>query len=262
MNKLPFLVGSGNLGYNPNLGEPYHISWNTSMMLNAPDSFITPSTQAGWTFGLRHTGVLTHYDELPVIPPFSTTETVPVDSATFGGPMFIITHKPSPTYPVVMRHIKNIADSDRRGKLPKVFQGRFGCLTDFQDVDVFRYNLGASDTRFVSARITKNPNGFFALGLVVKLDASGPTEYVSTPVEVMDGNLSSITETIRLVIYEDKIEVRYHNPSILIVSHPLTEPLISVGGTLMICKGNQPMPVGTPPQVYGLDGVYIYEGTF
>lgn len=263
MNKLPFLVGSAAGAPNPNLGEPYHVSWNTLMMLNDPTQYITANTtQPGWTFALRHTGVLTDYDELPTISPFSTTEPVPVDSDTFGVPMFIVRHKPFPSYPVVMGRIKNIADCDRRGKLPKVFHGRFACATDFRDVDVFRYNFGASDARFVSARITKNPNGFFALGLVLKLDAGGPTDYVETPVEVMDGSTRSITESIRLVIYEDKVEVRYDDPGTLVVSAPLTEPLVDNGGTLMICKGNQSMPSGTPEQVYGLDGVYIYEGTF
>lgn len=264
MNKLPLLVGSALSGFNPNLGEPYHTSWNTLMMLNESAQYIVPNTtQPGWTYALRPTGVLTDYDELPQISPFSTTEVVPVDNDTFGVPMILSTHKPFPSYPVVMGRIKNIADCDRRGKLPKVFHGRFGCMTDFKDVDVFRYNFGASDSRFVSARITKNDNGFFALGLVLKLDPTGPTNYVDTPVEIMDGASGPITESISLVIWEDKVEVRYDDPGDrLIMSAPLTEPLINDGGNLMIIKGNQPMPIGTPPQVYGIDGVYIYEGTF
>lgn len=124
-------------------------------------------------------------------------------------------------------------------------------------------NFGASDARYVSARITKNANGQFALGLVLNLDPSVRGTYVSTPVEVMDGNARNITESIRLVIWEDKVEVRYDDPGDrLIMSAPLTEPLINEGGTLMICKGNQTMPAGAAEQVYGLDGVYIYEGTF
>lgn len=263
MNLLPILVGSDlSGGFNPNIGEPYRVIWNPQVMIGDLDRYAPALTGVGWKHALYNTAVLTDYDNEPN-PVMSTYQDNPVDSALFGVPMILVNHGPFPSYPMLLAHIKDIADCDRTGKLPKVFQARFGCQHAFASVDVFRYNFGAADTRFVAVRLSQIENDKVTAGLILKLDASGPDEFVSPPVIISDVSISRITDVIRLVIYADKIEVRYGEPGDVIITHALDAPLSAeAGATFMPCRGNQPMPTGTPPHTYGIDGLYIYDGYF
>lgn len=258
MSLLPLLVGSTANSYNPNLGEPYRIIWNPQVISGNQSEYIVEHPQVGWGASVKNTAVLTDYD-LPLIDPIMLTKAVSPVSMQPGYPIFSYETAYEFTQMYQVPNIKAIADPDRRGKLPKVFQFRFRTVfEDARDTDccLIEYDMkgGKSLGVFLEHSVTNEVHMF------IRLRPDGFSTFYSDKVLLPVPQDGSFTDVFRFVIFSDKLCVYMGEPGTEVVRILNDTPLIAEDGAVLNIFRMTDDKVGATN--YDIDGLYIYDGYF
>lgn len=259
MNHLPILIGSAiSGGYNPNLGEPYRVIWNPQVIVGNEADYITVNPQADWGASVKNTAVLTDYDP-PAIEPVMLTKAVSPISVQPGYPIFSYETAYEFADMYQIRNIKQIADTDRRGKLPKVFQFRFRTL--FANARVTGCNLLSYDMKngkHVAVHLTHNTSN--EVHARISLWPDGSSHFVSDQVLIDVPRDGSFTDVFRFIIFSDRVSIYMGEPGTEIVRILNDTPLIAADDSVLSLFQMTDDKVDTTN--YDIDGLYIYDGYF
>lgn len=258
MSLLPLLVGSIANGYNPNVGEPYRVIWNPLVILGNESEYIVENPHADWGASVKNTDVLTDYD-LPAVDPIMLTKAVSPISLQPGYPIFSYETAYEFTQMYQVPNIKAIADPDRRGKLPKVFQFRFRTVfADARDTGccLLEYDMkgGKALQVFLGHEVTNEVRMF------IRLRPDGFSIFESDEVSITLPQDGSFTDVFRFIIFPDKLCVYMGEPGTEILRILNDTPLIAEEDAVLNIFRMSDDKVDTTN--YDIDGLYIYDGYF
>lgn len=263
---LLMLVGSktavpGEVPTPTNPLEPYRVVWNPTVMYGNPSEYVTMVTdKPGFSAVVKNTAVLTDHAPLEYEPEMFTRDLVPVDINITGFPVLAASR---PQYPITGMRIENITDiahANRTNKLPKVFEIRFVSTAAFNEMDLMRYNLTADGSKYVAIRINKVGDSYTGY---IKACLNGSDVIASTTVPISGDVGTSTTETISLVIFHNKVEIHIDDPGTVVSTLNLPGPLIPYeGASFELIREDYLEDGQTPPVLYAIDGLYIYDGYF
>lgn len=264
--RLLMLVGSkardsGEVPIPTNPLEPYRVVWNPTVMYGNLSEYVTTVTgKPGFSAVVKNTAVLTDHAPLEYEPEMFTRDLVPVDINIVGFPVLAASR---PQYPITGMRIENITDiahANRTDKLPKVFQIRFVSTAVFNEMDLMRYNLTADGSKYVAIRINKVGDSYTGF---IKACLNGSDVITSISVPISDDVGTSMTESIRLVIFHNKLEIHIGDPGTVVSTLNLPSPLIPYEGASFELIREDYLEGGqTPPVLYAIDGLYIYDGYY
>lgn len=259
--KIVLLTGS-QVTENPSTGgEPYRVIWNPQVMYGDYDHYVSGTSTTGFSSEALNTGVLTDHSPLGFEPVMLMKDLVPVDVNVVGYPILTATR---PRYSILgakIERILDIAHPDRRGKLPKVFQLRFVSTDDFSNLILLKYSLDSFGIREICLHCSRlGEETFFSLSYYF---GDGNKDFTNNFV-VRDSAVGArITDTLRFVIFDDRIELRYGDPGVVQLTLPLFEPLTATPGAhLRLFDETGGQSEHDRPVIYGIDGLYIYDGYF
>lgn len=259
MNKLPILIGSNHIsGYNPNRGEPYRVIWNPQVIYGNQSEYITEHPQTGWGASVKNIAVLTDYDP-PLVEPIMLTKAVSPISTQPGYPIFSYETAFEFTQMYQVPNIKMIADPDRRGKLPKVFQFRFRTLfANARETGCCLIEYDMKGGKSLAVYLEHNTANEIYLVIRLRPDAFSifDSDRVLLPVP-QDGSFSDV---FRFVIFPDKLCVYMGEPGTEILRILNDTPLIAEDGAVLNIFRMSDDKVDMTN--YDIDGLYIYDGYF
>lgn len=247
---------------NPN--EPYRVIWNPSVILGKEADYVETNNDGSYKSTIKTTAILTDFPPMSREPLLLTASITPIDINVSGYPLIVVSR---PTYPITgmrINHISDFAGANRRGILPKVFQGRFIATDEFAEMDLYRYNLDSTGDTYIGARIVRLTEGDYRMRLV-EASIAGASPVYSDYSLIKDGTVSpdGLTDTIRFVVFENKLALYMGEPGELVLELPLRKSLLNDSGAYLEIiredyrEDGQPIPVH-----YGIDGLYIYDGYF
>lgn len=241
--------------------EPYRVLWNPTVIYNDQSTYFKQENRVGFKSVAYNTAILTDHDPLNFRPEMLCTDLLPLDITIMGYPILTATR---PKYPIVGMRINKLnefAPVNRANKLPKVFQLRFVSTAAFLEMDLLRINLDASGTKYIALRILRNTNT-----LIVRLRecVDGVTIRNSDYVEMEDIVSGAVqSDTIRLAIFKNRIEFLQGDPGVAKAQLSLPMSLIDNTGAFLEVIHEDYLEDGQQtPVIYGIDGLYIYDGYF
>lgn len=226
MNALLFLLGVHQAlppVVEPDPGEPYHVVFNYQVAASDKPNYVFPSE------------LPEHVDKIKSLEPDSDYPPQPeypyihfLDGAVlpgFGGATPFQTAKQGAK--MVVPKINKIAHPDRRGKLPKAFQMRFGHTGTgfFPSFYVFKYNLNAAGTNFLGLLSYTDPD-FDTVSLFLEYNLEGHTSEFSFVHDLGVSLRGSESTDIRFVIWDAKIQVYVNSPGALVAELDLPAPVV------------------------------------
>lgn len=236
-----------------NPGEPYRVGWNISNQITDIAAYLRPAGSP-YASSFDSAFVLTDHGPLDFVPTIKADLAIPVDRTTLGQPAIFTTAPVAHNPPMRIDRITDIAYPDRTGVLPKIFMARFGATADIKDVWLYRYNLNASCSLYFGMRIRKETDGNYWITLSYDF-GQGLIESGTGPVG------TNFTDVIRMVVYPDKLEGRFGEPGSFIMNLPFSSMPAPTAGAHLTLMESRLYPVEVAGST-GLDGLYIYDGTF
>lgn len=226
MNKILFLLGAHKKAAPVPLGpdplEPYHVVFNYQVAAANRNTYVLPSDISGFDQKIRSLDPESDFDPQPELPyvHFLTMPGLPG-----YGMQVAYDVEPAGMDRIRIPNINKIAHPDRRGKLPKGFQMRFGFTGtgSFPNMYIFKYNLNAAGSNYVGLRSHVDQ----ALNTVsLLLDYRIGNQSGQSQVRNL-GPLPSGEEStdVKFVIWDSKLELYVSSPGQLALSLPLPGPL-------------------------------------
>lgn len=229
MNKILFLLGahrkSGPLPLEPDPGEPYHVVFNYQVAAADRSTYVLPSTIPGFGQMIRSLEPDTDFDPQPEYP-FIHFQSMP------GLPGFGVQAAydmgDGVTELARIPNINNIAHPDRRGKLPKGFQMRFGCAGTgagfFPNMYIFKYNLNADGSNYVGLR-SYTDQDLNTVNLLLDYQIGNQGEY--SQIHDLGSSLNGVESTdVKFVIWDTKLQLYVNSPGQLALELDLPAPLV------------------------------------
>ncbi len=260
-SKLILLTGSQSIEEPSTSSEPYRVIWNPQVMYGDYDRYVSGTSTSGFSSEALNTAVLTDYAPLGFEPVMLMRDLVPVDINVMGYPILTATR---PRYSILgarIDRILDIAHPDRRGKLPKVFQLRFVSTDNFTNLLLLKYSLDSFGTREICLHCSRSGDEtFFSLSYFF---ADGNKDLTNNFV-VRDTTAGArITESLRFIIFDNHLELRYGDPGEVQLTLPLPEPVTATPGAhLRLFDETAGQSEHDTPVIFGIDGLYIYDGYF
>lgn len=188
----------------PDKSEPYHIIWNPNFSSQDQDTYMAPSDLDGYASKVYSLEPLTDYDPLPEWPSIHSPSSAPLQSGLASWN--VLAHYRTPPYsPLVIKDPHLFAHPDRRGQLPKEFQIRFGIDTAIPNMDLMKYKLNSSGSRFIAIEIKASDINQAEIMGRIRVNLTGSEE--TTPF-VSLGHISGKTsDNINLIIFDDRLSI-------------------------------------------------------
>ena len=264
MNKLLLLTGG--IADNdpvapPSTNEPYRVIWNPIVVRPNQQDYILQTNDPNWPLAIKNTGVLTHHAPLDYDPVMLCGVSNPMDNGdviytNFNARTPFPLHDLGQFSAYSVKDLHKIAYLDRTGRLPKVFQIRFGTerqVDEFYPMIIF---LDKRRTNFIGVKaVVDEPTGVF-LQLVYRINDYSATSPLR---KVEDFSRFFMTDSVRLVIFNDKVQLYYGDPGTLLDSHALYERIV-VRESAHFALFHEPLHQRV--NQYLCDGLYIYDGYY
>lgn len=222
-NKLALMAGDKGRAdvLKPHPHEPYHVVFNFNVASSDP-GYIQPGDVPPYPRKMRSLEPDSDHPPLPDDPWLHILGDKPLSG--FENPFPYITEEQEPLARVY--GVQDIAHPDRRGRLPKGFQFRFGNTgsNTFPETHVLKYNLDASGSRYVALWASSDQ---YSDSLMLRLEYSfEPGFIVETAEYVTDwAALNAVSPTLQFVIWEDRLELYEDQPGTLVLDLPFPPPL-------------------------------------
>lgn len=262
MSKILALI-SGDLaqgnGPVPENREPYRTIWNSQVVSSNPGDYIRQESAPEWPVSVQNTAVLTHHEPLDYEPIMLCENGDPLDRYGSPYPVFSAESPYLRGSPAAFRieNITDIANPDRRGKLPKVFQLRMGSETPLDPLDLLRYNLNSTGSRFIALRADAVGDQVL---LHVRVCLDGQTVLESPAASYGPWISFDTGYTIRMIIFDNRVVIHLGNPGTEVASLAIPSRVtVENGASLDIFRLDSP---GATPNRFVLDGLYIYDGYY
>lgn len=210
--KLILLCGTAlkKVPFPPNPHEPYHVVFNPNVTYGDQDTYVKAPDRVGWGVGVKS---LEPDSDHPPLPEDPYMYLMPVASIT--PTRFEFDHAVEHTGPrAVIFDADQFAHPDRRGRLPKAFEFRFGCYGDAEwpSTMVLKYCLNEDGSRYVGLRAYLN-GGVVHMTLVGEFDGTG--DWSSLPVTFPElGSIGFTTDTIAFIIDDGEISLYVGQPGV------------------------------------------------
>lgn len=241
--------------------EPYRVIWNPQVMLGNISEYVSTVTGSIWQSEIKTTDILTDHDPMENEPVMLASESEPVENGFNGYPMIGGQRPVEGTSLLRINSVTDFAHPDRRNRLPKVFQVMVASSDRFPDLFLMKYSLNTAGTKYVSLRATKDSAGQISGYISICLDGSLVMNSASVNLAdiVTEGQT---TDSIRMIIFGDKVDVHISDPGTEVLSMPLPEPLTATTGAhfdMFLEDGDYS---NEPENYYAIDGLYIYDGYY
>lgn len=240
-------------GVDPNPLEPYRVLWNADAQYLEVDRYVYPLPDTDAVL-VENYAVLSDHDDLKY-PPIILVQNSSGFADTPGGGKIYSIVDPLIKQPFRIDKITDIAYPIRNGVEPKVFAIRVDLDFEVTNMSLFNYCLDFEGTKFFGLRMSTTKDS----KLVQPVYDFGDGLKGGMAFHSEDGALDDI---IRLVVYEDKLEVRYGEPGTLAVSFnipPIPKPQADAHLNLLEAHDVR-FPAGD--NSHNLRYLAIYDGTF
>lgn len=240
-------------GLDPNPLEPYRVLWNPDAQSAKPEDYVhdIPGSIAVLVDAYA---VLSDHAPLPDKPTMVVHESSGMQDIAGGGSEIYAPSNASRNPPMRVINIADIAYPRRSGKEPKIFAIRVDNTLTYQNVSLIRYNLDATGTKWIALRAGRSSTSM----TVQAVYCFGGEEFGG---EMFHSESGALDDMLRLVIYDNRVEVRYGEPGTLASSVVMPVPPKPQTGAylgLFHATDAQYPKVGT----LGLRYLAIYDGSF
>lgn len=228
-NKMILLVGDSHAMppavLEPNPHEPYHVVFNFLVASGDP-TYIQPGDEPPYPRKIRSLDPDSDHPPLPDYPWVHILGDEPVTG--FENPLPYITDETEPLARVY--GVQDIAHPDRRGRLPKAIQFRFGNTgsNTFPETHVLKYNLDETGSKYMALWASSDQNGD---SLMLRLQYRFDPGFVVESVEYVTGwtALNTMSPTLQFVIRDDRLQLYEGQPGALVMELMFPPPIEITG---------------------------------
>lgn len=211
--------------YRPNPHEPYHVVFNFLVASGDP-TYIQPGDEPPYPRKIRSLDPDSDHPPLPDYPWLHILGDEPVTG--FENPLPYTTDETEPLARVY--GVQDIAHPDRRGRLPKAIQFRFGNTgsNTFPETHVLKYNLDGAGSKYLALWASSDQNGD---SLMLRLQYSFDPGFVVETVEYVTGwtALNTMSPTLQFVIRDDRLQLYEGQPGALVMELMFPPPIEITG---------------------------------
>lgn len=207
--KLILLCGSALKNpFPPNPHEPYHVVFNPNVAFGDQATYVRSPDRAGWGVSVKSLEPDSDYPPLPEDPRMYLMPVASIEPTRFEFDHEVVHTGPR----AVIFDAHQFAHPDRRGRLPKAFQFRFGCYgaDDWPSTMVLKYCLNEDGSRYVGLRAFLI-DSVLHMSLVRKLDDTGEWSGSSTTFPEL-GSSDFTTNAVKFVIDDGEISLYVGQP--------------------------------------------------
>lgn len=243
---------------NPNY--PYRVVWN-SLVSGPPavrDQYLTVPGTPPYRSSVKATAVLTNNPPMTFVPEMQIDTDTPFRDDFMGAGSYTYSYDPG-YQPMRINRIAEISNPVRTFQWA-IYQTRFACKGVVKSMDLLRYNLNASGSKYFKLAV-RNDAG--VLKGVLSHCLNGVDEMTGVEFDLTTFTAGVLGTDIRLCISPTEIHAVTDNPGVIKGSLPLNGvPAVEAGAHLLVYSNFDLSGMPLPPQPLETDFFVIWEGTF